>query len=165
MTLEITPAAFNIQPYCNFLSLEIFWSGFRLELFSLDLCVAFFSFKVHIYIFSSGKAFQHIYYGVDDKYLVVKLLPRQKLESFCCPSLHWQCRDYQQAFQSGHLSQTGTTMGILFTARAEGQFIPLITFTSFSYVYLSFLRLRWRDETSSHVLLVLTTVFTIVFSY
>ena len=36
-----------------------------------------------------------------------------KLESFCCPSLHWQCGDYQQAFQSGHLSQTHTTMDVL----------------------------------------------------
>ena len=30
-----------------------------------------------IYIFSSGKAFQPIYYGVDDKYHVPKLLHRQ----------------------------------------------------------------------------------------
>ena len=36
-----------------------------------------------------------------------------KLESFCCPSLHWQCGDYQQAFQSRHLSQTHTTMDVL----------------------------------------------------
>ena len=86
-----------------------------------------------------------------------------KSESFCCPYMHWQCGDYQQAFQSGHLNQTHTTMNILLTPRAEGQFIPLMTFTSFSYVCLSFLRLRWPDETSSHVLLVLTTVATIVF--
>ena len=47
-----------IQPYCNFLSLEIFWSGIRLEHFSPDFCVAFFSFNIPIYIFRSGKAFQ-----------------------------------------------------------------------------------------------------------
>ena len=75
-----------------------------------------------------------------------------KSESFCCPYMHWQCGDYQQAFQSGHLNQTHTTMNILLTPRAEGQFIPLMTFTSFSYVCLSFLRLRWPDETSSRIL-------------
>ena len=48
-----------------------------MEHFSPDLCVAFFSFKVPIYNFRCGKAFQRIYYGVDDKYLVAKLLPRQ----------------------------------------------------------------------------------------
>ena len=70
-----------------------------------------------------------------------------------------------------HLSQTHTTMDILLMPRAEaswdnraeGQFTPLMTFTSFSYVCLSFLRLRWPDETSSHVLLALTAVVTIVF--
>ena len=36
-----------------------------------------------------------------------------KLESFCCPSLHWQYGDYQQAFQFGHLNQTYTTMDVL----------------------------------------------------
>ena len=87
-----------------------------------------------------------------------------KLEWFYCPSLHWHCGNYQQAFQSGHLSsQTHTTMDILLMPRTEGQFITLMTFTSFCYVCLSFLRLRWPDETSSHVLLALTTVVTIVF--
>ena len=38
-----------------------------------------------------------------------------------------------------------------------------MTFTSFSYVCFSFLRLRWPDETSSCVLLALITVVTIVF--
>ena len=58
VTLEITPIVFNIKPYCNFLSLEIFQSGFRLDIFGPDLCVAFFSFKIPIYTFRSGKAFQ-----------------------------------------------------------------------------------------------------------
>ena len=71
-----------IQPYYNFLSLEIFWSGIRLEHFSPNFCVAFFSFNVPIYIFRSGKAFQQvslyrICYSANDKYLVAKLLPTQ----------------------------------------------------------------------------------------
>ena len=139
---------------------RVFWSGFRLEFFSPDLCLAF---------FRSGKASQHIYYSVLIIFLPncyigrVSLCLFHKLESFFCPSLYWQCGDYQQAFQSGHLSQTHTTMDILLTPRAEGQFIPLMTFASFSYVCLSFLRLRWPDETSSCVILALTTVVTIVF--
>ena len=48
-----------------------------MELFCPDSCVAFFGLKVPIYIFRSGKALQRIYYGVDDKYLMIKLLPRQ----------------------------------------------------------------------------------------
>ena len=49
MTLEITPTAFNIQLIAT-LSLEIFWSGFRLEHFSPGYCVAFFTFKVATYL-------------------------------------------------------------------------------------------------------------------
>ena len=104
--------------------------------FSVQIYVYHFSFIKYlaIYIFRSGKAFQRIYYSVDEKYLVAKLLQRQgfspvlfhKLESFCCPYLHWKCGDYQQAFQSGHLSQSHTTIDVLLirTPRADGQFIP-----------------------------------------
>ena len=155
----------------TFWVLRSFWSGFKLELFSPGLCVAFFSFKVPIYIFRSGKAFQCIYDGVDDKYLVAKLLPSQGLSPVY--STNWShfaallCIDnvgiiWTRLSICGHLSQTHTTMDIILTLRAEGQFIPLMTFTSFSYVCLSFLRLRWTDEISSRVLLALTTVITIV---
>ena len=102
---------------------------------------------------------------------MTKLLPRQGF--FPVYSTNWShfgallcidnVGDYQQAFQSGHLSQTHTTMDILLTPRAEGRFIPLMTFASFSYVCLSFLRLRRPDQTSSCVNLALTTVVTIVF--
>ena len=89
---------------------RVFWSGFRLEFFSPDLCLAF---------FRSGKASQHIYYSVLIIFLPncyigrVSLCLFHKLESFFSPSLYWQCGDYQQPFQSGHLSQTHTTMDVL----------------------------------------------------
>ena len=50
MTLEITPTVFNIQLIAT-LSLEIFWTGFRLENFSPGVCVvACFTFKVATYL-------------------------------------------------------------------------------------------------------------------
>ena len=50
MTLEITPIVFNIQLIAT-LSLEIFWTGFRLENFSPGVCVvACFTFKVATYL-------------------------------------------------------------------------------------------------------------------
>ena len=125
---------------------RVFWSGFRLELFSPDLCLAF---------FRSGKASQHIYYSVLIIFLPncyigrVSLCLFHKLESFFCPSLYWQCGDYQQAFQSGHLSQTHTTMDVLLIRLGQrDNSSPLMTF-SFSYVCLSFLRLRWPDDETS----------------
>ena len=48
-------------------------------------------------------------------------------------------------------------------AKGRGTIYPLVAFTSFSYVCLSFLRLRWPDETFLRVLLALTIVITIVF--
>ena len=58
----------------------------------------------------------------------------------CYPSFHWQYREYQQAFQSGHISQTHH-LAIL------AQFILLWWLTMFichSYVCLTFLTLRWE---------------------
>ena len=59
VTLEITPTAFNMQPYCKFLSLEIFRPGLDWSI-SVQISVQYFLVLkyLQLYIFRSGKAFQ-----------------------------------------------------------------------------------------------------------
>ena len=78
VTSEITPLPLIYNLIATFRVLRSFdqvldWS------FSVQIYVYDFSFIKYlaIYIFRSGKAFQRIYYSVDEKYLVAKLLHRQ----------------------------------------------------------------------------------------
>ena len=179
VTLEITPTAFNIQLIAT-LSLEIFWSGFRLEHFSPGFCVAFFTFKVATYLnFQVWESFPTFHKFSFTVFITVQmtsiLWPNcylGRVSPLFVPQIGvillpffaltmWGLSTSLSIWSSK--SDPHHTVDIILTPRAEGQFIPLITFTIFSYVCLSFLRLRWPDETSSHVLLVLTTVATIVF--
>ena len=156
VTLEITPIAFNIQPYCNFFESWDLLSGFRLELFSPDLCVVFFSFKVPIYNFRCGKAFQCIYYGVDDKYLVAKLLPRRGFSPVF--STNWS--QFAALLCIDNVGINKKFFNLVIQVRPTPPWISFLLCLGqrdnsspwwqslVSLMYVLVLRLRWPDETS-----------------
>ena len=165
VTLEITPTVFNIQLIAT-LSLEIFWTGFRLENFSPGVCVvACFTFKVATYlnfeVCESFSTFNKFSFTVFITLQMTSILWPNCYLGRVSPLFVPQIGVILLPFFALTMWGLSTSLSIWssksdphhhgcpsYTPRAEGQFIPLMTF-SFSYVCLSFLRLRWPDDETS----------------
>ena len=147
------------------LSLEIFWSGFRLEHFSPGFCVAFFTFKVATYlnfqVWESFPTFHKFSFTVFITVQMTSILWPNCYLGRVSPLFVPQIGVILLPFFALTMWGLSTSLSIWssksdphhhgcpsYTPRAEGQFIPLMTF-SFSYVCLSFLRLRWPDDETS----------------
>ena len=140
VTLEITPTVFNIQLIAT-LSLEIFWTGFRLENFSPGVCVvACFTFKVATYL--NFEVCEH--FSTFNKFLFTVFITLQ-MTSILWPNC------YLGRVSSLFVSQIGVIL-LPFFALAMSGLLPCLSISSFRSdrdTTMNILRpIRQRDNSS-----------------